>query len=113
MLAQVEVGARVDAFHFLEPERHQELDVGSCIGVMRQLLVVVITVMVITEAQRLVPFQAGFLPLLKPFQLGARLNEELHFHLFELAHAEDELACHDFITERLAYLGDCAVSGRR
>ena len=40
MLRKVEVGARVDAFHFLESERHFEFDVGGCIGVVRQLVVV-------------------------------------------------------------------------
>ena len=32
------------------------------------------------------------------------LHEELHLHLLELAHAEDELACHDFVTESLTDL---------
>ena len=52
------------------------------------------------------PLHTGFLPLLEPFHLGARLHEELHFHLFELAHAEDELTGYNLIAESLAYLGN-------
>ena len=35
VLAQVEVGAAVDAFHFLETEGHEEFDVGGGIGYLR------------------------------------------------------------------------------
>ena len=31
--------------------------------------------------------------------LAAGANEELHFHLFKLPHAEDELPCHNFVTK--------------
>ena len=65
--------------------------------------------MIVAEAQGLVPLQADFLPLLEPLQLGAGLYEELHFHLLEFAHAEDELACHDFVTEGLTDL--CNTEG--
>ena len=37
---------------------------------------------------------------------GTGAYEELHLHLFELAHAEDELTGHDFVAERLADLCD-------
>ena len=67
MLGEVEVGTRVDTFHFLEAERHEEFDVSSGIGVVGQLVMVVVTVVVITEAESLVPLQASFLPLGKPF----------------------------------------------
>ncbi len=50
MLAQGEVGTAVNTFHFLESERHQELDVGSSIGVVSQLFMVVLTVVVFTES---------------------------------------------------------------
>ena len=53
MLGQVEIRTAVDAFHFLEAEGHQELDVRSRIGVVSQLVVVVVAVMVVAEAQRL------------------------------------------------------------
>ena len=33
-------------------------------------------------------------------------HEELHLHLFELPHAEDELPRHDLVAESLAGLGD-------
>jgi hypothetical protein len=46
------------------------------------------------------------LPCLEPFHLFARTAEELHLHLFELAHTEDKLASHNLVAEGLAYLSD-------
>ena len=106
MLREVEVGAAVYALHLLEAERHVELDVGSGVGVVSQLLVVVEAVVLGAEAQSLVPLHAQLLPLLEVLELGARLYEELHLHLLELAHTEDELACYDLVAERLADLCD-------
>ena len=71
---------------------------------MGEFVVVVVAVFFIAEAESLVPFEAPFLPLAEPCELLARAHEELHFHLLEFAHAEDELACHDFVAECLAYL---------
>ena len=45
-------------------------------------------------------------PALVPFLVGARLDEELHLHLLELAGAEDEVARRDLVAERLADLAD-------
>ena len=56
----------MDTFHFLETKRHQELDICSSIRIVSQLIMIVITIVVITESQCLMPFQANFLPLLKP-----------------------------------------------
>ena len=52
------------------------------------------------------PFQTFFLPFLEPFDLGARAYEELHLHLFELSHSEDELTGDDFVAECLSCLCD-------
>ena len=106
MLAQVEVSTRVNAFYFLESERHQEFDVGSSICVVSQFLVIVVTVMIIAETKSLVPFQTDFFPFLEPIEFSTRFYEELHFHLFELAHTEDELTSYDFVTECLTNLSD-------
>ena len=46
------------------------------------------------------------LPFLEPIEFGAGLHEELHLHLFELAHTEDELAGDDFVAECLSDLCD-------
>ena len=96
----------MDAFNLLEAERHEELYVGCRIGVVSQLLVVVIAVVVVAKAQGFVPLKACLLPLLEPLQLGAGLHEELHLHLLELAHTEDELAGHDFVAESFTNLCD-------
>ena len=106
MLAEVEVGAGVDTLHLLEAEGHVELDVGSGIGIVSQFVVVVETVVLCPEAQVLVPLHAGLLPLGEPVELCTGLDEELHLHLFELTHTEDELACYNLVAESLAYLGN-------
>ena len=49
VLAQVKVRTAVNTFHFLESKRHQEFDVCSCVGIMCQFVVVMETVMIITE----------------------------------------------------------------
>ena len=46
---QVKVRTAVNTFHFLESKRHQEFDVCSCVGIMCQFVVVMETVMIITE----------------------------------------------------------------
>ena len=51
------------------------------------------------------PVEAFFLPFLEPFEFGAGAHEELHLHLFELSHTEDELAGDNLVSERLACLG--------
>ncbi|BDZ46660.1 hypothetical protein GCM10025866_25690 [Naasia aerilata] len=85
------------------------------------------------DAEVDVPAEALVDPVLVPFLVGARLDEELHLHLLELAGAEDEVAGRDLVAEALPDLADaergfiraelstlakltkmpCAVSGRR
>ena len=91
MIAQVKIGPRVNAFQFLEAEGELELDVGGRVGIVGQLLVIMETVLLISQSESLVPLQAGLLPLGEPLQLRAGTHEELHLHLLELPHAEDEL----------------------
>ena len=52
------------------------------------------------------PRHTCLLPLGEPVELGARLDEELHLHLLELAHTENELAGHDLVAEGLTNLCD-------
>ena len=102
--AQVEVRARVDALDLLEPEREVVFDVRRGVGVVGQFVVVVEAVVIVAEAQRTVPGHAGVLPLVPPLHFGSGAHEELHLHLLELAHAEDELTGHDLVAEGLADL---------
>jgi len=106
MLRQVEVRTTVNTFHFLEAERHQEFDIRSSIGIVSQLVMVVIAIMIIAEAQCLMPFQTGLFPSLEPVEFSTRFYKELHLHLLKLTHTEDELACNDFVTESLTDLCD-------
>ena len=52
------------------------------------------------------PLHPPLAPALEPLRVGARLHEELHLHLLELAGPEDEVARRDLVAERLADLGD-------
>ena len=52
------------------------------------------------------PLDPGLLPVLVPLALRAGRDEELHLHLLELPHAEDELAGDDLVPEGLADLRD-------
>ena len=100
VLRQVKIGTAVNSFHLLKSERHFKFDVGSGIGIMRQFIVIVEAVFIIAHTEVTMPFHTHLFPLFEPFQLFARTNEELHLHLFEFAHAEDELPRHDLVTER-------------
>ena len=106
MLREVEVRTAVDALHLLESERHVELDVGSSIGVVGQLVVIVEAVVLCAKAQVLVPLHACLLPLGKPLQFRAGLDKELHLHLLELTHTEDKLAGNNLVAECLTNLGN-------
>ena len=44
--------------------------------------------------------------MVEPIEFGARPYKELHLHLLELAHAEDELAGYNLVAEGFAYLSD-------
>ena len=68
-------------------------------ALVSQLVVVMITILLITQSQRFVPVQAGLLPFGEPYQLFSRTNKELHLHLFEFTHTENELTSHNFVTE--------------
>ena len=73
---------------------------------MGQFVVIVEPVMFVAEPKRTVPFHAGLAPMVEPFELLARAHEKLHLHLFELAHAENELPGNDLVAESLADLRD-------
>ena len=104
MLRQVEVGTGVNALHFFETERHLELNVGGGVCVMRQLLMVVVTVFLIAQPEILMPCQTHLAPVVEPFHLFAGTYKELHFHLLELTHTEYELARHNLVAESLSDL---------
>ncbi|CUP12822.1 Uncharacterised protein [Segatella copri] len=106
MLRKVKIGTAVDTLYLLEAEWHLKLDVGSSIGIVSQFLVIVITVVLITHTESLVPSQTNLLPIFKPLHLSTRLAEELHLHLLELTHTEYELTGYNLVTESLTNLTD-------
>ena len=111
VLGEVVVGAVGDALE-LAPLRADEvepvLDVHRPGGVVRALLlrVLVQPEVVRVNAEAGPPVQALLNPVLVPVLVGARLDEELHLHLLELAGAEDEVARRDLVAKRLADLAD-------
>ena len=94
------------ALNLLETEWHVELDVGGSISIVSQLIMIMEAIVFCSEAEILMPLHAGLFPFSKPIELSTRLNEELHLHLLKLAHTENELSCHDFVTECLTNLRD-------
>ena len=106
MLRKVEISAAVNALNLLEAERHLELDVGGCVGIMGKLLVVVEAVFLVSHTQSFVPLQAALFPHLKPLELLTGTNKELHLHLLKFTHAEHKLASHNLVAECLANLSD-------
>ena len=72
MLTQVEVRTAMYTLHFLKSERHLELDIRSRVSVVSQLLMIVITILLISQAKSLMPFQTSRLPFLKPLDLLTR-----------------------------------------
>src|SRR5438094_5055768 len=105
---QVVVGAVVDPFELVPPERERELDVGRRGRVMGALVVGVVA-----EAQLLpgdalldVPQKARLLPLAVEAMGLGWAGEVLHLHLLELARPKDEVAGRDLVAKGLADLGD-------
>src|SRR5690349_22947197 len=60
--------------------------------------------MLALHAEVEIPLEAPLAPIVEPLRLGFRVDEELHLHLFELAHAIGEVARANLIAERLADL---------
>ena len=111
MRGEVEVGAVGDALE-LAPLRALEaeavFDVRGALGVVAELVQRVLeeAQVFLADAQAGVPGHALLHPVLVPLLVRAGLDEEFHFHLLELAGAEDEVARRDLVAEGLADLAD-------
>src|SRR5690606_27664450 len=115
---QIEVRPVVDPLELVPAEREFVLDVEGALRVVRELLrrVLVEAQPLPADAERDDPLHAASLPVLEPLLVRARLDEELHLRLLELAGPEDEVARRDLVAERLADLRDPerhALAGRR
>ena len=104
MVAEVEVCSGVDSLELLETEWEVKLDISSGIGIMSEFLVIVKTIVLSTHTEVHVPVKTCLLPIFEEVHLSTRLAEELHFHLLELSHTENELTGNDLISECLTYL---------
>src|SRR5207249_6185206 len=105
---QIEVRAVVNALELLPAERKFVLDVVRVLGVMGELFLgmLVKAQLLRPDAQTPQPLHPLLTPELEPLEVRARLDEELHLHLLELARAEDEVPGRDLVTERLPDLRD-------
>ena len=96
----------MDALKLFESEWELKFDIGGCIGVVSQLLMVMVTVFLVTHSEGLMPSKTGLLPFCKPFELLTGTNEELHLHLLKLPHTEDKLTGYNLIAERFTDLSN-------
>src|SRR5512133_1976667 len=94
----------MNSFNFLETKREFKLYICGCICIMGKLDMIVEPVIFFAESECSMPFHPFCFPIPEPVELGARLYEILHLHLFELTHSENELPGDDLIPESLAYL---------
>src|SRR5687768_5696448 len=87
MLREIVISAIVDTLDLLEAEvaAEVEVDVEGGPGVVRELIAGLLVELepALLEPQPAVPRHALVLPVLEPFHVGARLDEELHLHLLE------------------------------
>ena len=107
VLGQVVVGTVRHAPQLAPTKGEAVLKVRGGLGVEAKLLRIVVTQPQVLRLhiERIQPVTAEAAPVIEPLQIRAGLAEELQLHLLKLAHAEDELAGGDLVTERLAYLG--------
>ena len=106
MLRQVVVGSVGNAPQFAPSEREQKFKVGGRFAVEAELFGIVVAKaqVFVFKSEREQPFVAEIAPVRKPFEVGSGFAEKFEFHLFEFAHAENEVSGCDFVTERLTYL---------
>lgn len=102
------VGDALELAPLVSAEAEAVLDVSGALGVVGELLRRVLEPahVLLAHAEAGVPVPALLHPVLLPLLVLARLDEEFHLHLLELAGAEDEVAGRDLVAEALAHLGD-------
>ena len=118
---QIEVRAIGDPFELApigSAEAETVLDVDRPLGIMGELLLRVLVQPKIlgVDSQADVPVAPLVDPILVPFFVGSGLDEEFHFHLLELARAENKISRCDLVAEGLSNLPDSkrgALAGRR
>src|SRR5688500_17852932 len=94
----------MNSFHLFEPDRKIIFDITCCIGIMRQLHMIVEAVFLGRYSQALVPAHSFFLPVFVPLFLCTRPYKKLHFHLLKLTHSENKLPCYNLVPECFTYL---------
>src|SRR6185312_13571359 len=108
MPPQVEVRPVVDALDLARAKWELIINIYRRAGIVRQLLgtVRVEREMLALHAEVEIPLESPLAPVVEPLRLGLRVDEELHLHLLELAHAIGEVAGANLVAKRLADLRD-------
>ena len=83
-----------------------KLNIGGGVGIVGKFFLLMIPQpeVFILDTQIQQEVVAVILPVLEPLKVGARLAEELQFHLLKLAGTEGEVARSNLVAEGLAYL---------
>ena len=108
MPPQVEIRPVVNALDLTRAKRELVIDIDRRAGVVRQLVWAVRVELEVfaLHAEVEIPLESLLAPVVEPLRLGLGVDEELHLHLLELAHAIGEVAGADLVAERLADLRD-------
>src|SRR5579872_7261611 len=103
MCTEVEVAAVGDPFELGPADRVKVLEVAGRTRVVRELrgLVRPHAQVAWPQAEPEMPVEARLDPVAVPLVGLRRRHEELHLHLLELAHAEEEVARGDLVAETL------------
>src|SRR5258708_6171042 len=104
MVAQIEISTGMNSFHLFETKWKLKFNIAGRIGIVRKLQVIMKTIFSFRETKTTMPLHTRLLPFLIPFKISSRLYEILHLHLLKFTHAENKLACNNFIPECFARL---------
>ena len=96
----------MNPFNLLKSKWKFVFDIYSSIGIMGQFFMHMKTIVLISKSKGLVPFNPQYLPFLKPIEFSPRPDEELKFHLFKLAHSENELPGNNLIPKGFTNLSN-------
>src|ERR1700730_11393208 len=99
----------MDTFNFFKADGKFIFNITGGVSIMRQLYVVMEPIFFLWNTKTQMPFHSFLFPEVVPFLLCAGPDEELHLHLLEFPHPENELAGNNLISECLTDL--CNTKG--
>ena len=108
MLSDVVVCSVCNAPKLTPTKREFIFKVCSCFGIEAKLLLVVVTKseVILADVKRIKPITAETSPIIKPFEVGVGLAEELALHLLKFTYSEYEVAGSYLVSEGFTYLAN-------